>query len=83
MYKYAHGAVCMNNGTSFLFDTEDEAIAAEYTWSITALTVLFMNEEEDLWFDHHEVTFEMRVSKVESESTDIVKIRVLEGEHTA
>lgn len=47
------------------------------------MTVLFMNEEEDLWFDHYEVTFKMRVSKVESESTDIVKIQVLEGEHTA
>lgn len=30
-----HMRCFMKNGTSFLFDAEDEAIAAEYTWSIT------------------------------------------------
>ena len=41
------------------------------TDAITALTVLFMNNEEDLWFVYHNVTFAMRLQKANTTSDTI------------
>lgn len=43
----------------------------EGTDAVTALTVLFMNKEEDLWFDHHKVTFAMRTQKDKTTSDNV------------
>ena len=49
----------------------------------SSINSTLLNEEEVLWFEVHEVTFEEHVSKVESKSADVVETRILAGRHPA
>ena len=49
----------------------------------SSINSTLLNEEEVLWFEVHEVTFEMRGSKVASKSTDAGKAQVPAGRHPA